>query len=128
MQATARSTLATSPRVALGAFFRLAKRWELTRAQQGQLLGIPERTLYRWDRTPATAALSRDTRERISYLVGIFAGLHRIFGDNDPRADAWIRRPNADLGGQSALDRMLAGRITDLATVRQIVDRAVALW
>jgi|SRR5579872_804359 len=128
MPGVPRSAPATSPRVALGAFFRLAKRWGLTRAQQRQLLGISERTLYRWDREPATAEVSRDTRERISYLIGIFAGLHRIFGDNDPRADAWIRRPNTDLGGQSALDRMLAGRITDLATVRQLVDRAVTLW
>ena len=40
------------------------------------------------------------------------------------RADAWIRKPNAAplFGGESALARMLGGRVADLFQVRQYLD------
>ena len=40
------------------------------------------------------------------------------------RADAWLRKPNdAPLfGGRTALDRMLAGQVSDLFVVRQYLD------
>ena len=43
-------------------------------------------------------------------------------------ADSWIRRANADFGGQSALERMLAGDVTDLAAVRAHLDAARGGW
>jgi Protein of unknown function (DUF2384) len=109
--------------VALRAFFRLVELWALPLEQARVLLGRPSRaTLYNWKAGKART-LPHDTLQRISYLLGIFKALQILYVD--PRlADGWLKRPNAAFGGQSALDRMLAGDITDLAAVRTHLDAA----
>jgi hypothetical protein len=107
----------------LRAFFRLAERWKLRIADQRKLLGEPpESTFYKWKRERA-GTLSRDTLERISYLLGIFKALAILFPQPD-RADAWLRRPNdaPTFGGKTALDRMLSGNVADLYVVRRYLD------
>jgi len=44
------------------------------------------------------------------------------------RAYAWVRRDNDVFGGQSALTRMLAGDVTDLAVVRAYLDAERGGW
>lgn len=108
---------------ALRSFFRLAEAWQLRGAEQLTLLGDPpESTFYKWKREQ-NGQLSRDTLERISYLLGIFKALQILFPD-PAQADAWLRKPNqASLfGGHSALDRMLSGNVSDLYVVRQYLD------
>jgi hypothetical protein len=108
---------------ALRAFFKLAERWDLRVAEQRKLLGDPpESTFYKWKREQ-DGALSRDTLERISYLLGIFKALAILFPQPD-RADAWLRKPNSapTFGGYSALQRMLSGNVSDLFVVRQYLD------
>lgn len=108
---------------ALRAFFKLAERWKLRVADQRKLLGDPpESTFYKWKRE-RDGALSRDTLERISYLLGIFKALTILFPQPD-RADEWMRRPNEapTFGGRSALERMLSGNVADLYVVRQYLD------
>jgi hypothetical protein len=108
---------------ALRAFFNLAERWKLRVADQRKLLGDPpESTFYKWKRE-RDGALSRDTLERVSYLLGIFKALAILFPQPD-RADAWLRKPNdaPTFGGKSALERMLSGNVSDLFVVRQYLD------
>ena len=108
---------------ALRAFFAIAERWELRIADQRRLLGEPpESTFYKWKRQ-RDAALTRDVVERISYLLGIFKSLQILFPD-PARADAWVRLPNdaVPFGGRSALERMLAGNVSDLYVVREYLD------
>jgi hypothetical protein len=108
---------------ALRTFFNLAERWKLRVADQRKLLGDPpESTFCKWKRE-RDGALSRDTLERISYLLGIFKALAILFPQPD-RADAWLRKPNAasTFGGKSALERMLSGNVADLFVVRQYLD------
>lgn len=107
----------------LRAFFNLSERWKLRVAEQRKLLGDPpESTFYKWKRE-REGALSRDTLERISYLLGIYKALQILFPNNE-QADAWLHRPNRSplFGGQSALDRMLSGNVSDLYVVRQYLD------
>jgi hypothetical protein len=107
----------------LRAFFKLAERWNLKVAEQRKLLGDPpESTFYKWKRE-RDGALTRDTLERISYLLGIYKALAILFPQAE-RADAWLRRPNSapTFGGKSALERMLSGNVADLFTVRQYLD------
>jgi Protein of unknown function (DUF2384) len=113
--------------VALRAFFRLAELWGLTMEQARLLLGRPSRaTLYNW-KAGRVRSVSYDTLRRISYLLGIYKALQILY--RDPQlADAWISRPNAAFGGQSALERMLAGDLTDLAAVRAHLDAARGGW
>ena len=108
---------------ALKSFFRLAEHWDLRVVEQRKLLGDPpESTFYKWKREQG-GSLSRDTLERISYLLGIWKALQILFPD-PAQADAWLRKPNAAplFGGHSALERMLSGNVADLFVVRQYLD------
>jgi hypothetical protein len=112
---------------AVRAFFRLVELWGLTMEQARVLLGRPARaTLYNW-KAGRLRALPHDTLQRISYLLGIHKALQILYSD-PTLADAWVQRPNAAFGGQSALERMLAGDITDLAAVRAHLDAARGGW
>ena len=108
----------------LRAFVRIAEVWGLSVDEQLILLGGPPRsTFFAWRKTPERANLSRDTLERISNLLGIYKALQILFAD-PAVADAWVRKPNtaAPFGGRSALDRMLAGNVSDLNAVRRYLD------
>ena len=108
---------------ALRTFFNLAKAWELSEQEQMKLLGLNSRsTLHAWKGGRVTK-VSRDTLERISYLLGIFKAINILLPDIK-RADEWMRLPNKAplFGGRSALDRMTTGNIGDLYVVRQYLD------
>ncbi|HEY4546182.1 MAG TPA: antitoxin Xre-like helix-turn-helix domain-containing protein [Pedomonas sp.] len=108
---------------ALRAFFGLAKAWKLSEEEQMKLLGLASRsTLHAW-KAGRVSKISRDTLERISYLLGIFKAINILLPDQ-ARADAWMRAPNSAplFGGKSALDRMISGNVGDLYVVRQYLD------
>jgi uncharacterized protein (DUF2384 family) len=104
------------PRAALTAFDRICDRWMLTADQRSALLGRSARTSRRYGVTPSR--LGADVQERIELLVGIYHDLRQVFG-RGPAADEWVKRPNRHFGGRPPLDRMLTGKITDLAWVRR---------
>ena len=108
---------------ALRTFFNLAKAWDLSEQEQMKLLGLNSRsTLHAW-KSGRVSKVSRDTLERISYLLGIFKAINILLPDIR-RADEWLRLPNKAplFGGRSALDRMTTGNIGDLYVVRQYLD------
>jgi len=109
--------------IALKGFFAIAGEWGLSEKEQLNLLGGPSRsTYYRYKRLPRVK-LPRDLLARISYVMGIYKALQLLF-ERPEQANAWLRKPNqaAPFNGQSALDRMLAGQVTDLAAVREYLD------
>jgi Protein of unknown function (DUF2384) len=98
--------------------------WGLSTDEQRRLLGEPPRsTFFAWRKAPEHAALSRDTLERLSLLLGIYKALQILLPDA-AAADAWIKKPNAAFGGSSALAQMLAGNVGDLLRVRRWLDAA----
>jgi hypothetical protein len=108
----------------LRAFARIAEAWGLTVDEQLRLLGQPPRsTFFAWRKHPDKASLSRDTLERLSDILGIWKSLQILLPD-PAAADAWLRKPNeaTAFGGRSALDRMLAGNVSDLHEVRRYLD------
>ena len=108
---------------ALRSYFRLTERWGLSSEQERILLGSPSRsTFYRWKRN-CLGRLSKDTFERISYMLGIYRALHVLYS-RESQADGWLKRPNTAplFGGKCALDRMLCGNVGDLYAVRQHLD------
>jgi hypothetical protein len=86
-----------------------------------RLLGLDSRSTYQSWKRGAIAALPKDALERISYVMGIYKGLHILLPKT---ADDWVRKPNKArvFGGASALDRMMSGNVSDLYVVRQYVD------
>lgn len=108
---------------ALRTFFNIARDWGLSTGEQMQLLGLnASSTYFKWKKDP-DVALSRDTLERISYILGIYKALQILLPD-PAAADAWVRKPNTAtlFGGRSALARMLSGNVADLYVVRQYLD------
>ena len=106
------------------AFTRIAALWGLSIEEQLALLGEPARsTFFAWRKHPERASLPRDTLERISNLLGIYKALQSLFPD-PAVADAWVRKPNSAsmFAGRSALQRMLAGNVSDLNAVRRYLD------
>lgn len=106
------------------AFARIAELWHLSVDEQRVLLGQPPRsTFFVWRKAPPNVALSRDTLERLSNILGIYKSLQILFSDPHV-ADAWVRKANSapTFGGRTALDRMLAGNVSDLYAVRKYLD------
>jgi hypothetical protein len=114
----------------LRAFFKIASDWDLSADEQIVLLGSPARsTFFKWKAAPQTARLGRDTLERLSLLLGIYKAL-QILLPQATSADTWIKRPNSapPFGGRRAIDRLLAGNISDLVAVRQYLDAMRGGW
>ena len=115
---------------ALRTFFRIADAWGLNAKEQIRLLGDPPKsTFYRWKQGPNAVVLSRDTLERLSYIFGIYSAL-QVLLPLPGAADNWVKKPNAApfLGGVSALERMLSGRVADLYVIRQYLDAQRGGW
>ncbi len=118
------ATTAALGSAGLRAFARIAQAWGLSVDEQLCLLGQPPRSsFFAWRKQPDKASLSRDTLERLSNLLGIYKSLQILLPDA-AAADAWVRQPNqaAPFGGRSALQRMLAGNVSDLNLVRRYLD------
>nr|WP_090693310.1 MbcA/ParS/Xre antitoxin family protein [Paraburkholderia phenazinium] len=114
----------------LRAFFKIASDWDLSADEQIVLLGSPGRsTFFKWKAEPQSARLGHDTLERLSLVLGIYKAL-QILLPQPAAADGWIKRPNsaAPFGGRRALDRMLAGNVSDLVAVRQYLDAMRGGW
>lgn len=94
--------------------------WGVQTPEIAILLGASTKSVGRWESHVGT--LSHDTRERIGYVLGIYAGLCSIF-DSSKTAGEWIHAPNRDFGDQSPLSRMIAGNVGDLYAVQTYVEQ-----
>lgn len=127
MAVQAEQLLQRSPSITrplLPAIFNIFSEWRLKGAQQMILLGLSnEKTLYNWKSHPEKARLTRDLLERASYILGIYKSLQILFPDQ-VLADRWLSTPNDNplFNGMAPLDRLLAGQVVDLATVRHFLD------
>ena len=111
------------------AFLNIATLWKLSVKEQVTLLGLNSTSkYYRWKNNP-NLNLPEEVLERISYILGIFKALQILLPDINA-SDQWVKQPNyAPLfGGKSALDRMLTGKIADIAIVRQYLDAQRGGW
>ena len=112
------------------AMFRAAvnlfRRWALTDDQAATLLDLPIRTYARW-KAGEQGRIDRDTRARLSNLMGIHKALSIVFGEAE-RGYRWIRAANDGFGGRSALDVMLGRELTALRRVRRLLDAERGGW
>jgi hypothetical protein len=105
----------------------LFKVWNLSDAEACTLLGgISSRTWARW-KDGNIGRIDRDLRMRMAHLMGIHKGLRYLFKD-PARGYAWIRKPNGAFGGQSALELMLRGEMSDLSQLREWIDAERGAW
>ena len=105
----------------------LFRAWGLTDGEARVLLGdMAQRTWARW-KDGSIGRIDRDLRARMAILMGIHKGLRYLFSD-PARGYDWIRKPNAAFNGQSALDIMMRGEITDLIDLRSYLDAERGAW
>lgn len=105
----------------------LFRAWQLSDAEARTLLGdMAPRTWARWKKGDI-GRIDRDLRARMAILMGVHKALRYLFTD-PARGYAWIRKSNAAFDGQSALDIMLRGEITDLIDLRAYLDAERGAW
>jgi hypothetical protein len=97
--------------------------WGISQSDRLALLGCDVETYGRWVRTGQLGAVSPETLERLSYLLGIWKALQVLFPD-PAAANTWIHRPNtsAVFSGEAPLSTMVRGKVADLARVRSFLD------
>lgn len=113
----------------LRGFFGIAEKWGLGEKENLMLLGEPGRaTYYNWKKGEV-GKVSRDTLERLSYIVGIYKALQILIPDKR-LADAWVKRENDApiFAGHSPLQLMLTGQLADLYRVRAYLDANRGGW
>ncbi|GJJ02151.1 hypothetical protein RugamoR64_26890 [Duganella rhizosphaerae] len=109
-------------KAALKGFFKLAAAWKLRDDDARELLGgISSSAYYEWKKNPERT-LEVDCITRISYLLGIYKGLHILYGDK--LADEWMGLANTNLifGGRTPLTYIAAGGLPAMQIVRQLLD------
>ena len=107
---------------ALKAFFRMMAAWQVRDEDARVLLGgVSNGPYYEWKRQP-DRLLDSDRLQRVSYLLGIYKGLHILH--NDALADEWVQLPNRHplFGGGTPLHYMMHGGIPALLQVRRLID------
>lgn len=106
---------------ALKVFFNIAREWQLSSQEAMILLGNPPRsTFHKWQKGEGSV-ITKETLERISYVIGIYKALRQLFSSED-QANAWPKKPSRDFGGEPALNVMLKGCVVNLAEVRRYLD------
>ena len=101
-------------------------KWDVTDEQAATLLDLPLRSYRRW-KAGDLGRIDRDTKARLSNLMGIHKALRLVFREAE-RGYAWIRAANEAFGERSALDIMLGGELTDLMRVRRYLDAERSGW
>lgn len=99
----------------------LFRAWQLSDIEARTLLGdMAQRTWARW-KGGGIGRIDRDLRARMAILMGIHKALRYLFTE-PARGYGWIKKPNGAFAGQSALDVMMRGEITDLIALRAYLD------
>ncbi len=110
----------------LRAVLTMFGKWEITDEEAAVLLDLPVRTYRRW-KAGQPGRLDRDTKARLSNLLGIHKTLRILFTD-PVRGYKWIKAGNDAFAGRSALSVMKGGELTDLMRVRRYLDAERGAW
>ncbi|HEY2464529.1 MAG TPA: MbcA/ParS/Xre antitoxin family protein [Steroidobacteraceae bacterium] len=108
------------------AVLNLFRHWGVSDEQAAIILDLNRRTYARW-KAGDLGRIGRDGKARLSNLMGIHKALRTIFRDA-ARGYAWIKARNEVFDGQTALDIMLGGEMTDLMRVRRYLDAERGAW
>jgi hypothetical protein len=111
---------------ALRTFFRIAERWKLSAEEQADLLGgVARSTLFEWKKAQPDL-LSVDQLMRVSFVIGAYEALQRLFSRSSDIADDWVHRANsgAPFFGVAPLAFARTRGLPGLAQVRQYLDDA----
>lgn len=125
---TSRARILRRDSGALRTVLNILSKWDVAGERAARLLGTPKRTVYQWAKNVADGGtlkepLGPDTLDRLSYILGVWKAAMIVL-PNEAAAIKFLRSPNTSpvFAGRAPLDRMLDGRIMDLAAVRAQFD------
>ncbi len=112
-----------SDAIAWKALEKIIDKFHLTESEAITLMGEIPRSSYYHGIKKHVGRLTRDQKERISFLLGIYKALRILFIDS-AQGMSWINRNNQlpPFNGRTPKDYMLEGSIIHLAEVRRFLD------
>lgn len=104
------------------ALVRVANAWSLSNAEAASLFDVPTATWSRMKAGSFRGSLDQDKMMRASLLIGIFKGLRLLFVG--PLEKGWPKQANTGPGfaGQTPVEKMIAGGIPAMMSVRRHID------
>ncbi len=114
---------ANAAQAAVGTVLNIMEKWECSEKEKMALLGVGRSTLHKYQATPASARLSPDLLERISYLLNIHAVL-RILFENPENQYGFMRMPNKNdfFDGKTPMEILSSGLVSALYEVHRHLD------
>jgi hypothetical protein len=102
---------------------RLLEHWQLTTAEQAEILGLSagSRTTLARYRGREPLADNRDLLDRAGHLLGIHKSLRLLFPHDRDLAYRWITQPNRRLGSRP-VDIIIERGFEGLLAVRRYLD------
>lgn len=123
MTALAQTLPANAAQAAVGTALNIMDKWDCSEKEKMALLGVGRSTLHKYQAAPASARLSPDLLERISYLLNIHAVL-RILFENPENQYGFLRMPNKNrfFDGRAPMDILSSGLVSALYEVHRHLD------
>lgn len=114
---------ANAAQAAVGTALNILDKWSCSEKEKMALLGIGRSTLHKYQAAPASARLSADLLERISYLLNIHAVL-RILFENPENVYGFVRLPNNNpfFNGKAPIEILSTGLMSALYEVHRHLD------
>ncbi len=103
---------------------RLFQRWNISTADQLNLLGLSETSramLSRYSRGEALPS-TRDMKDRVGWLFSIHKALRLLYPRNEELRDSWVNRRNAAFDNLTPLAVMKEQGIIGIARVSRYLD------
>ena len=104
-------------------FLKIAEQWHISEQEASALLAFDEKpSMEDLKHSPSSEWMKEDRLIRISYLVGIYRGLHTCH--SKVLADQWITLPNTNeiFNGLTPLAFMIQGGRDAMQIVRKLID------
>lgn len=102
--------------VGLKTFINIMSQWGVEQKKQSVILGLDVQEILKQRALGNEIILPDSALIRISHVIRIYKSLRIIFALEN-QANAWVHKPNASFNGNSAMEVMLAGEISDIEKV-----------
>ncbi|MFT5758643.1 MAG: hypothetical protein ACI9LM_003389 [Alteromonadaceae bacterium] len=109
--------------VGLKTAFNILAKWQCSNEQMQHILRVSRAAFYKYREQPASARLSDDQLERISYILNIHATLRVVFS-NSENVYGYMKMANGNpyFSGRTPLDIISSGSFASLYEVFKQVD------
>lgn len=110
--------------VGIKTFINIMHQWGVEQNKQSVILGLDVQKVLKERALGNEIHLPEASLIRISHIIRIYKSLHIIFASED-QANTWIHKANANFDGDSALNVILGGEISDIEKISNYLQEQV---